>query len=110
MHIRLFHAKVRPGKQADFKKVLETLSVPTIQKRSGMIAIYPGQPLGPDSNEFVLVTVWKDLAALDNRGRDGWAKAIIPEEALCLLEEWHISGYKSFGVAEQPLRPLFQNI
>jgi quinol monooxygenase YgiN len=110
MHIRLFHAKVRPGKQGDFKKVLEALSVPTIQKRKGMVAIYPGQPMGPDSNEFVLVTVWKDQTALENRDHEAWVKAIIPQEALYLLEEWRIDGYTAFGILERPLKPLFQNI
>ena len=58
MIIRLFHAKVRPGKQAEFKKTLELLSLPEIQSRKGMVAFYPGQPFGSNSNEFVLVTVW----------------------------------------------------
>jgi len=38
MIIRLFHAKVRSGRQAEFKKVLELLSLPTVQSRKGMIA------------------------------------------------------------------------
>jgi quinol monooxygenase YgiN len=110
MIIRLFHAKVRSGKQAEFKKVLELLSLPSIQSRKGMIAFYPGQPLGANQNEFVLVTVWKDQKELENRTVAEWAKTIIPEEALPLLEEWHVDGYKSFGILEQPLKPLFQNI
>jgi quinol monooxygenase YgiN len=110
MIMRLLHAKVRPGKQAEFKKVLEILSLPTFQSRNGMVAIYPGQPLGPNSNEFVIVTVWKDQKNMEARALEEWAKKILPEEALPLLEEWHIHGYKSFGVLEQPLQPLFQNI
>jgi quinol monooxygenase YgiN len=110
MIIRLLHAKVRPGKQAEFKKVLEILSLPTFQSRNGMVAFYPGQPLGPAANEFVLVTVWKDQSKMENRPIEEWAKTILPEEALPLLEEWHVDGYKSFGVTEQPLKPLFQNI
>ncbi len=110
MVIRLFHAKVRPGRQAEFKKLLELLSLPNIQSRNGMIAFYPGQPVGPKGDEFVLVTVWKDQAAADKDGKDGWVKAIIPPEALALLEEWRVAGYQSFGVLEQPLKPLFQVI
>jgi len=107
MVIRLFHAKVRQGKQAEFKKMLEVLSLPAIQRRRGMIALYPGQPVGPKADEFVLVTVWKDSAAVDD---DRWVKSVIPSEALSLLEEWHVAGYDSFGVIEQPLKPLFQTI
>ena len=42
MIIRLFQAKVKPGKQADFKKTLELLSIPKIHSSNGMIAFNPG--------------------------------------------------------------------
>jgi quinol monooxygenase YgiN len=110
MFIRVFHAKVRPGKQAEFKKTLELLTLPNIQYRNGMIAFYPGQPVGPNSNEFVLVTVWKDAPGLNPSSGSDWAKAIVPAEALPLLEEWHEHDYKAFGVLEPQLQPLFQSI
>jgi len=110
MIIRLFHARVRPGKQAEFKKVLEILSLPNVQARRGMIAFYPGQPLGSGGDEFVLVTVWKNLKGMEAYSLDEWARTIIPEEALPLLSDWKMDSYKSFGVLEQPLFPLFQNI
>ncbi len=110
MIIRIFSAKVRPGKQAEFKQVLELLSLPEIQSKKGMIAFYPGQPLGPESNEFILVTVWKNQKGTESRSREEWAKMVFPEEAFSILEEWHVHGYRSFGVLEQPLKPLFQNI
>jgi quinol monooxygenase YgiN len=110
MIIRLLHAKVRAGKQADFKRILEVLSLPTVQKRKGMIAFYPGQPVGKNGDEFVLVTVWKDLKGMEAYSLEQWAKTILPEEALPLVEEWRVDGYKSFGVLDQPLKPLFQNI
>jgi hypothetical protein len=110
MIIRLFHAKVKPGRKSDFKKTLEMLSIPNIQSGNGMIAFYPGQPLGAHSNEFVLVTVWTEQAEEKYKTETDWAKAIIPMEVMPMLEDWHVHGYKSFGVLEQPMKPLFQNI
>jgi quinol monooxygenase YgiN len=110
MIIRIFRAKVRSGKQADFKKALEMLTLPNIEHRNGMVAFYPGQPVGPNPDEFILVTVWKDSAARKNHTSDDWAKSIIPAEALPLLEEWDDQDYKSFGILEQPLKPLYQNL
>jgi quinol monooxygenase YgiN len=110
MIIRLLHAKVRSGKQADFKRVLEILSLPTVQSGKGMIAFYPGQPMGKNSDEFVLVTVWKDLKGMEAYTLEQWARTILPEEAMPLVEEWRVDGYKSFGITDQPLKPLFQNI
>jgi hypothetical protein len=108
MVIRLFRAKVRPGKQAEFKQAMELLSIPSLKSRSGMVACYPGQPMGANSSDFVLVTVWKDDAS--NQAREEWLKKFLPEEAKCLIEDFHIEGYKSFGVMEQPLKPLFKSI
>jgi hypothetical protein len=87
--------------------MLEVLSLPNIQSRNGMIAFYPGQPVGPKADEFVLVTVWKGKTVIAD---DCWVESIFPHEALSLLEEWDVAGYKSFGVIEQPLKPLFQTI
>lgn len=110
MIIRLIHVKVHAGKQAEFRQVLELLALPEIQSKNGMIAFYPGQPLGPESTEFILVTVWKGRKGVEIGCQDEWIAKIIPHEALPLVEEWHVNGYKSFGVLEQPLKPLFQNI
>jgi quinol monooxygenase YgiN len=109
MIIRLFHAKVKPGRQSDFKKTLELLSIPNIHSSNGMIAFYPGQPLGAHSNEFVLVTVWTEAAGEKYKTQTDWAKAIIPAEVMPMLEEWHVHDYKSFGILEQPMKPLLQN-
>lgn len=110
MIIRLIHAKVRPGKQVEFKRTLELLVLPEIQRRKGMIAFYPGQPLGPKSEEFLLVSVWKDQSTSAHNPHGDWTEIIIPQEALPLLEEWHVEGYTSLGPIEQVLTPLFQNI
>jgi len=110
MIIRLVHVKVRPGKQAEFRQVLELLSVPEVQRRHGLIAFYPGQPLGPASEDFVLVTVWKGRKGQEIGCSQEWIEKIIPHEAMPLVEEWHETGYTGFGVLEKPLRPLYQNI
>jgi quinol monooxygenase YgiN len=107
MFIRIFRAQVRPGRQAEFKKCLELLTLPNIQYRNGMVAFYPGQPAGPNSDEFVLVTVWRDAAASRMHSGDDWAKAIIPSEALPLLLAFHVHGYQTFGVSEAENKPLF---
>jgi len=105
--IRIFRAQVRPGKQAEFKKCLELLTLPNIQYRNGMVAFYPGQPSGANSDEFVLVTVWRDAAADRMNSSDDWARAIIPPEALHLVQDFYIHSYQAFGVTDQPAKPLF---
>jgi quinol monooxygenase YgiN len=110
MIIRLFHVTVRSGKHEEFRKTIEFLILPKAQSRNGLIACYPGQPAKSNSNQFVLVTVWKDDAVFKTQAPSQWINTIIPEEALSLIEEWHMDHYKSFGVKEQPLKPLFQSL
>jgi len=110
MIIRIFRAIVREGRHADFKKVIEMLTLPNIKHRNGMVAFYPGQPVEANSDEFVLITVWKDSAIKKFHSSTDWIKSIIPPEALPLLQEWHDQDYKSFGVHEEPFKPLLQNL
>jgi quinol monooxygenase YgiN len=110
MFIRVFRAKVQPGKQAEFKKCLELLTLPNIQYRNGMVAFYPGQPAGTNSDEFVLITVWRDSAAARKHSKSDWARMIIPPEALPLVETFDIQGYQAFGVSDTVPAPLFGSI
>jgi quinol monooxygenase YgiN len=110
MFIRVFRAKVRPGKQAEFKKCLELLTLPNIQYRNGMVAFYPGQPAGTNSDEFVLITVWRDAATDRKHSSGDWARMIIPTEALPLVEDFDIQGYQAFGINDKVPTPLFGSI
>ncbi len=110
MIIRIFRAKVRPGKQAQFERMVEQLSIPLVQAQKGMLAFYPGQLVGPRDHEFVLITIWKDADSLRAfAGRNGLA-AILPEEDLPILEEIEVNGYEVFGLPDPPHKPLFNMI
>jgi len=108
MFIRVFRAIVRPGMQEQFKKVLEIMTLPNIKYRNGMVAFIPGQPTGSNPDEFVLVTVWRDAAAAKKHNGEDWAHAIIPPEALHLLQEFHVQAYQAFGLLENMKNPLMQ--
>jgi quinol monooxygenase YgiN len=109
--MRIFRARVRPGKHEEFKKALEILALPNIQHRKGMVAFYPGQPTHGNPDEFILVTIWRDAELAEKYSRDAdWARAIIPPEVLPLIQEFHVHTYQAFGVPEQSPQPLFQTL
>ena len=110
MIIRIFRAKVRPGKQAQFERMVEQLSIPLVQAQKGMIAFYPGQLVGPHAHEFVLITIWKDMDSLKAFTGKKWLTAILPEEDLPVLEEIEVNGYEVFGLPDPPRKPLFNMI
>lgn len=107
MIIRVLQAKVFPGRQAEFKRVIELLSIPQIRAKTGNVDVFPGQTGGTNSDEFVLVTVWKNINSIKKYSLEDWIKTILPEEALPLLKEWRIQRYDAFGIAEKPEMAMF---
>jgi hypothetical protein len=41
---------------------------------------------------------------------EDWVKAILPEEALPLLQEWRLQRYDAFGIAEKTETPMFMSM
>ncbi len=97
MIVRVFRAKPRAGKQAEFKRKVEELSIPLVKRQTGMVAYFAGKPLDTDSDEFVMVTVWNSVPDLKAFAGDNWQKAVIPEEELPLLKETTVHHYDVFG-------------
>lgn len=105
--MRVYHIKVYPGRQSEFRKAMEFLAAPTMRHRAGMISFYPGQLPGKHSQEFILVTVWRDEAAEKMHSGKDWIDAIIPAELIPLVSEVAIQAYEGFGIPEPVSRPLF---
>ncbi len=87
MIVRVFRARVRPGKQAEFEALVKKLSIPLVMRQKGLVSFYSGRPLGRSKDEFVMVTVWRDLASVKAFVGDDWESAVIPEEERPVLRE-----------------------
>jgi hypothetical protein len=107
MIIRVLQAKVHPGREAEFKRIIELLSLPQIRSKSEVVDVFPGQLPGSGSTEFLLVTIWKNLSKVKKMTLEEWVRMILPEEALPLLAEWQVQFYDSFGTKERNFGQLF---
>ncbi len=101
MMVRVFRAQVRAGKQVDFQRKVEQLSIPLGKSQPGMLAYYAGKPAESTSDEFVMVTLWDSLASLKDFAGEDWSRAVIPEEELPLLEETFVHHYEVSGSSEE---------
>jgi transposase/quinol monooxygenase YgiN len=82
--IRVFRAGLRPGKLAAFARVYEDYSRPMMRAAPGCLAERAGPPAGR-RDEFVIVSVWRDLESLKAFAGETWQEAIIlPGEAILL--------------------------
>ena len=97
MIVRVFRAKTKPGKAAAFEAKVKELSIPLVKGAGGMVAFYSGRPMTPTPDEFVMVTLWKDEAALKAFAGDDWTRAVIPEDERPLLERTWVHHYEVIG-------------
>jgi hypothetical protein len=64
MLIRVFHARVQPGMQAEYERFVCETTLPLLQQLPGLVALHFGMPREETPDAFVMVSIWKDLASL----------------------------------------------
>jgi len=102
MIIRVFRALVRKGCVAEFKRLVQSQSIPWLKDAEGMVAYFPGEPIENSKREFVMITLWRDLASVEKfTGKDGSAPVVTEAEAP-LVEAMYADHYQRFdGNVEQ---------
>lgn len=102
MIIRVFRAQVHPGMQQQFKKKVQQLSIPLVQRQKGLVAYYSGEPTETAPGEFVMVTIWRNLEDLKAFAGENWNRSVIPDEELPLLSETFVHHYRVIGSSVAP--------
>jgi len=94
--VRIFRARVKPGRQAEWADLVRELSIPQLSQSDGLLAYYPGAPLG-DSEEFSMVSIWRDLLAVRAYAGEDWTQPVIYDGEEDVLAEVHVHHYQLFG-------------
>lgn len=93
MLIRVFRARLKPGKRAAFEHLCRKVSMPLMREQPGMLAVSIPQPSPKRMDEFIIVSVWRDLESLKAFAGENWREAtILPGEA-DLLEVARVEHY-----------------
>ncbi len=96
MIIRVFRAHVKPGKHKEFERMVKEISIPLVRRQKGLVACYSGKPIDRKSDEFIMVTIWADLASLKTFAGEKWQEAVIPaKEERDAMREWFVHHYES---------------
>lgn len=98
MIIRVFRAKIREGKIAQFKQLVKEQSIPWLQRSAGMMGYFAGEPLGDEGHEFVMVTLWQDIESLKVFVGDNWKTPIVTDEEAPLVESMVAHHYTQFDI------------
>ena len=82
MIMRIFQVTTQPGKEAEFGKFFHETAIPLMLRTPGLVDVIPGAPRAESPDEFCMVMIWKDLAALKAFvGEDYESAHIHPDEA-----------------------------
>ena len=99
MIVRVFRVLIRVGHTADFERMVIEQSIPWLNQSEGLIGYYPGKPIDEDAREFVMVTLWRDLASVEKFAGPDWKQPIVTEDEAPLVEEMHAYHYIHFDEA-----------
>ena len=72
MIIRIFRANIRKSRVSEFKQMVQDQSIPWLESSDGMLGCFPGEPFGENAQEFVMITLWRDLDALEAFAGTDW--------------------------------------
>lgn len=93
MIIRVFRARLRPGKRAAYERLCETVSLPIMRAQAGCLAASIAEPTPQWPEEFAVVSVWRDLEALQTFVGQRWHEALILPGEADLLEVARVEHY-----------------
>ncbi len=96
MILQVFRAKIRKGKEEEFKKKVREQSLPRLRSQDGMANAFPGAPFSETESEFVMVTLWRDLDALKIFLGENWEKPMVSPDEAPLVEEMSVRHYQFF--------------
>src|SRR5215469_2004806 len=82
MIIRVFRARLKPGKRDAYERLCREHYIPLIREQPGFMTARIGEPPEGAPEDFALVSIWKDLASLQAFAGEHWQEAyIVPGEA-----------------------------
>ncbi len=87
MIVRVFRARVHPGKEDEFECFVIETGVPMVRAAEGCTHVNAGKSRWIEQPEFVVVTQWRSVDALQAFAGSDWQKAVIePQEEHMLAE------------------------
>jgi heme-degrading monooxygenase HmoA len=97
--IRLFRARVRPGAEESFEQFVLGTGLPMVKAADGCIHVTAGKSRWHDRPEFVVVTHWSSVDALQAFAGPDWLQAVIEPEEEHMLAQVICDHYEAIEAA-----------
>jgi heme-degrading monooxygenase HmoA len=87
MIIRVFRARIQTGREDEFERFVRETGVPMVEGHAGCTHVAWGRNHWSDQPEFVVVTHWDSVDALEDFAGQRWQEAVVePGEEHMLAE------------------------
>lgn len=96
MITRIFRAKVPAHLHGDFERDF-LLRLPIVQAAKGVVSVSIGRPTRWQPDEYVMVSVWENEAAVRAFAGENWNLAVIPREMEQYMSECWVHHFENFG-------------
>jgi quinol monooxygenase YgiN len=85
--VRVFRARIHSGKEGEFERFVLDTGVPMVKAQEGCTQVTVGKSLWSEEPEFVVITHWSSVDALQAFVGPDWQQAVIePEEEHMLAQ------------------------
>ena len=93
-NVRIFRVITEPGKRETSERFFRDNAVPLMKCPDGIEEITFGLPRPESPDEFCIVMVWRDLAALKAFVGENWQTAHVRPDEAGVVKERHIHHYE----------------
>jgi heme-degrading monooxygenase HmoA len=94
--IRLARARAGPGGHEAMERFLRRDVIPALRGQPGLLRLEVGRPTDPNGDRYVVMSVWRDLAALKAFAGERWEEPRIRPDEIGLIEDLVLEHYVSF--------------
>lgn len=87
--VRVFRGRVRPGMGSAFERFVHQRAIPQLRSQPGMLSVHLGRPTPASPEEYMVITVWRDVDALRGFAGESWDRVVMGrDEARLLTDAW----------------------
>jgi hypothetical protein len=76
--------------------MVQEQSIPWLESAEGMMGYIPAEPFGEHDQEFVMITLWRDLESLKAFSGSDWDNPVVTDDEAPLVETMFADHYLRF--------------
>ena len=100
MIIRVFRSRVKPGLHEEYERLLRETAIPLMLAAPGLVKLHVGTPLDDPPREFLLMSVWQDIASLRAFMGRRWRESVVVPGEAHLVDEAIVDHYEVLDLAD----------